>query len=716
MQCSCGFNIPYTKAPGDRKCITCGRPLQYVTDDFLLHQANGLVKEVRPGQITMGRLVESAIKNKGSAIIEGPVGIGKSFAYAIPSMLADKRIVISTAKKQLQHQLARKDLPRLAQALGKDVKIGLIKGKSNYACRVKAYDLPIDDGVEFNKWLNKSETQDITDLPNGKKPSYWMDVTAEDCIGVNCKHRAECGYWKSKQQMKAANIVVANHHVVAFDLRFGPFKILGPYGILIIDEVHQATSAFRGAYGLGISGFTVKRILRQIDKAGINSGLENALEKAWADMFYRVQNMEGEIPPDPFGSAGADAYNCIEEMLKHIRAEHGVGAGAEVDEDGDVVSKDPNFDMRTTMLVKTLTRTREALDLIKVPGDNIVCYVTTTDKKNKYVTAAPINVGPMIGPKLFTLDSVILTSATISINGSFSDIKSQMGMNWLQHEIPSDPLSKERVKLIEEAVLETPFDYNKQALLYTPKHIPVPVSGTMKTPERDAYVLTLTNEIARLIKSGSGNAFVLFSSLMDLKDTHQRLINMGIDEEYPLITQGDDAESALKRFLETPKSSILGVKSFWEGVDVVGDKLHLVIITKLPFPIYGDPVIQARSRIVQKEAMERGLNERNAQNEVFQTIQIPAMVTDLRQGAGRLIRSKTDKGVLAILDSRIWTGSAKRNATPDMKNYQGYGALAVSALGYSQKTSDFVLVDKFLRHLTKEEEKRVAAKKTGDQE
>lgn len=711
MQCGCGFNIPYNKAPGDRKCITCGRPLQFTTDDFLLHQANGLVKEVRPGQITMGRLIESAIKNKGSAIIEGPVGIGKSFAYCIPSMLADKRIIISTAKKQLQHQLARKDLPRLAQALGKDVKIGLIKGKSNYACRVKAYDLPTEEGQEFAKWLDKSETQDVTDLPNGKKPHYWMDVTAEDCIGVNCRHRMDCGYWKAKQQMKAANIIVANHHVVAFDLRFGPFKILGPYGILIIDEVHQAASAFRGAYGLGISGFTVKRIMRQIDKAGINSGLELALEKAWAEMFSRVQNLEGEIQPDPFGSAGADALNCIEEMLAHIRKEQGEGAGAEVDEDGDVVSKDPNYDMRTAMVVKTLTRTREALNLIKVPGDNTVVYITTTDKKNKYVTAAPINVGPMIGPKLFALDSVILTSATISINGSFSDIKNQMGMNWLQHEIPSDPTSREKVKVIEEAVLETPFDYNRQALLYTPKHIPVPVSGTARGDERDTYVRTLTNEISRLIKSSSGNAFVLFSSLMDLKDTHQRLIEMGVDEEFPLIPQGDDAESALKRFLDTPKSTILGVKSFWEGVDVVGDKLHLVIITKLPFPIYGDPVIQARSRVVQKEAMERGLNERNAQNEVFQTIQIPAMVTDLRQGAGRLIRSKTDKGVLAILDARIWTGSAKRAPSSTQSNYQGYGALAVNALGYSQKTSDFALVDKFLRHLTKEEEKRQVLQK-----
>ena len=712
MQCSCGFNIPYTKAPGDRRCISCGLPLQFNTDDFLLHQANGLVKEIRPGQITMGRLVEFAIKDKGSAIIEGPVGIGKSFAYAVPSILSGKRIIISTAKKQLQHQLARKDLPFLSEKLQKDVKIGLIKGKSNYACRIKANDLPPEDGGPFSKWLDKSETQDLTDYP-GKKPAFWVDVTAEDCIGANCKWRQDCGYWKAKQQMKSANIVVANHHVVAFDLRFGPFKILGEYGILIVDEVHQAASAFRGAYGLSLTAFTVKRILRQIDKAGVNTGLENNLEKAWAEMFRRIENVEGEVPKDPFGSAGRDAFVVVEEMLAQVGGSKSGDEEAELDEDGEFVSRNPQDDMRTMMLQKTLTRARDALKALKEPDENTVCYITTTDKRNKIVTAAPINVGPMIGPKLFKLDSVILTSATISVNGSFSDVKNQMGMNWLQHPVPSDPTSIERVKHIEEATLESPFDYNRQALLYTPKHIPVPVSGTMNSAERTAYLSALTNELARLIQSSSGNAFVLFSSAMDLRDAHERLISKGINDEFPLIPQGDDAESALKKFLNTPKSVILGLKSFWEGVDVVGDKLHLVIITKLPFPIYGDPVIQARSRIVQNEALARGLSERNAQNEVFQTIQIPAMITDLRQGAGRLIRSKTDKGVLAILDARIWTGSAKRAPTAATTNYQGYGAIAVSSLGYSQKTSDFTLVDRFLRHLTTEEEKRVAAKKTG---
>ena len=713
MRCSCGFNIAYPKAPSDRRCISCGLPLDFTTDDFLLHQANGLVKVIRPGQINMGRLIENAIRNKGSAIIEGPCGIGKSFAYAIPSILSGKRVIISTAKKQLQHQLARKDLPYLSEKMGKEIRIGLIKGKANYACRVKANDLPLADANNFISWMRQSETQDLTDYPD-KKPAFWVDVTAEDCIGASCKWCKDCGYWRSRQQMKAANIVVANHHVVAFDLRFGPFKMLDKYGILIIDEVHQAASAFRGAYGQSLTAFTVKRIMRQIDKAGINTGLEEALERAWTAMFQRVANIDGEVPADPFGAPAEDAVNIIDDMLKQI------GGNKKEDEsmpDEDSAASDAyrEDDMRNIMLKKTLTRAKDALVALKKPDTNTVCYITTTEKKNKIVTAAPINVGPLVGPKLFQLDSVILTSATVSINGSFDDVKRQMGMTWLQHPIPSDPDSVNRVKLIEEATLESPFDYSTQALLYTPKHIPLPVSGMADTPERRKYIQILSNELARLIRANTGNAFVLFSSTMDLRDVHAKLTELGVDDDFPLIPQGDDAESALKKFLATPNSTILGVKSFWEGVDVPGARLSLVIITKLPFPIYGDPVIQARSRVVQNEAIARGLSERNAQNEVFQTIQIPAMITDLRQGAGRLIRTKTDKGVLAILDARIWTGSGKRIPSATASSYQGYGSIAVNALGYSNKTSDFALVERFLKHLQNVEGKRLATAKAGNE-
>jgi ATP-dependent DNA helicase DinG len=243
--------------------------------------------------------------------------------------------------------------------------------------------------------------------------------------------------------------------------------------------------------------------------------------------------------------------------------------------------------------------------------------------------------------------------------------------------------------------------------------MPQPVSGSTNpdfppSAERVKYIDTIANECFRLIKASDGNAFILFTATTDMKDVHKALLDMDFDN--PLIMQEDDAESTFKEFMATPRSVILGLKSFWEGVDVVGDKLRLVIITKLPFPQVRDPVIQARSRSIKKDAMARGMNESTAESAVFKGIQVPAMLTDLRQGAGRLIRSRTDKGVLAILDPRVWTGSSKKLPIVGQKSYGGYGAQAVAAIGFSNKTGDFTLVDRCLKNWRQEEAARAAKK------
>jgi ATP-dependent DNA helicase DinG len=254
---------------------------------------------------------------------------------------------------------------------------------------------------------------------------------------------------------------------------------------------------------------------------------------------------------------------------------------------------------------------------------------------------------------------------------------------------------------IYEAVLQTPFDYRTQAVLYTPKHIPLPVSGApgfAVSPDREKYLNGLTVEIARLLRAADGNAFVLFSATSDLNEVKRRLE----DEELKgikLIEQGSDAQVALDKFMATPRSVILGLKSFWEGVDVVGDKLRLVIITKLPFPMLNDPVLKARERHEKAAAIAAGKSEQEAIGVVFRTIQVPQMVTDLRQGVGRLIRSATDQGVCAILDSRIWTGSSKRAPTSMDTKYAGYGATVVNSLGFATRTSDFKNVAAFLAQI-----------------
>ena len=700
------------------------------SDDYLLHGAGGLVKEVRLGQIEMGRLTERVIKDKNFAVVEGPVGIGKSFGYAVPAIQSKKRIVISTAKKQLQHQLAYKDLPFLGERLEQAITVALLKGKANYACAVKGFSLPPNDAAVFSSWLDKSPTGDLTDWP-GRKPAYWPDVTAEDCVGgKRCRFSKQCGYWRAKDQIKTAQIVVANHHVVAWDLRFGPKKLLGNYDVLIVDEAHQAVGAFRGAYTKTLTPFSMKRVIKMGDRAGFNIGTYKALEDAWAEMFTQVKNQDGEIPGDPFGESGQEAGVLLSDLLIAVKAELAAKGASLYDNEDDpdyrpnpgrdaawqkMDAQERDYVANLEMLAKAIDRPKEALTAIAKPDLNTVLYINTTDKGHKIVNAAPINIGSLVGPKLQQIDTVILTSATIAVNGNFSDIKSQLGLTMPVKEFDDDGndtgnLLKKRK--IEELVLETPFDYASQAVLYTPQHMPHAVSGSSKfeSPERVKYIEAVALECKKLIKASDGNAFILFTATQDMKDVHLAL--MAEDLDNPLIIQAEDAESTLREFMATPRSVILGLKSFWEGVDVVGDKLRLVVITKLPFPMVSDPVIKARSRAIVAEGVAAGQSEQTAERGVFQAVQIPVMLTDLRQGAGRLIRSKTDKGVLAILDPRIWTGNGKQLPILGQKNYIGYGGLAASAIGFGNRTADFNFVTKFLLKLRQEEAARAA--KQGD--
>jgi len=683
-------------------------------------------REMRMGQVQMGRLVESVIKDNVMAVIEGPVGSGKSDGYGVPAVLSGKRVVISTAKKQLQHQISRKDIPLIGERIGKHVQVALLKGKSNYACRVKAVDVPAESRDSFIAWLLESEYGDLSDYP-GKRPFFWNDVTAEDCIGSRCKFASKCGYWKAKQQIKSAQVIVANHHVVAFDLRFGPKKMLGDYNVLIIDEAHQAPDAFRGAYALSVTPYSVKRILRQIDNAGLSTGLEKTLENAWKRMFELIEDQDGEVPKDPFGAEGDDAINLLKDLTAIVKKEMAEAGGIP---DGDMEEDDAGSDSgkvdwdvvaKLEMLKKAVERPLAALQEARDPSDNTVIFITTSERNMKSVTVSPISVGPMVGPKLQMVDSVIVTSATIAVNNSFDHIKRQLGLDWKPPatplpQVPQGPVSPtqaaamaspvQKAKEIRELILETPFDYNKQAALYTPTHIPLPVGPTGDAQARDRYLSALTTECMRLIRASDGNAFVLFTSSLDLKEVHERMLVEDIDNQ--IIPQGDDAEAAFREFMKTPRSVIFGLKSFWEGVDVVGEKLRLVIITKLPFPLVSDPVIQARSRQMMQQAAARGISEQTARSSVFQGLQIPQMLTDLRQGAGRLIRSKTDEGLLAILDGRVWTGSNQRAPVTGQASYLGYGKLVVDSIGFSQRTSKFELADAYLRKIRRNAMKKAA--------
>jgi len=738
MRCvGCGFNLTVEDAPKGRQCNACGSALTFDSDDFLLRQHGAPGRDIRTGQVHMGRLVEKVIREHAIAFIEAPVGSGKSDAYGVPaintaakdsgyhvknfkgtlpSKLAEQktlkpRIVISTAKKNLQHQIAEKDLPFIRKRHGEEsIGIALLKGKSNYACRLKA-DTSLEplDKAQFDAWINNSPGEDLSDFP-GKRPPYLFDVTAEDCVGKSCEHAYDvpgvgpkCGFWRAKQAAAKASIIVTNHHVVAYDLRFGPGVIIGPYTTLILDEAHQAPASFRAAFSSVLTQGATTRLIRQIDAAGVGGGLDRALKDSWQAMFAQLESTEGEIPKDPFGDLGRETGKVLAELSVEV-AKEADSLGWSSLPGWDITKITDKADRTRLMAVlslkKNIERTGQTLNLSRDPGDNTVLYVGTSEKGQKRLTLAPISVGKLVGPKLQMIPSVVITSATMAINGKFDDAKYQLGLNWASYN--DEEGAPQVPKQIHELVLGTPFNYDKQALLYTPRHVPAPVGAT--SPDRRGYIAALTNEVSRLIRASNGNAFILFTAKQDLMDVHVGLLEEDLPN--PLIIQEDDAAATLKIYMATPNSVLLGVKSFWEGVDVQGQKLQLVVITKLPFPALTDPVLQARSRQLIAEQVKQGVSPQTAKSSVFNRLQIPHMLTELRQGAGRLIRASTDKGVLAILDSRMFTGNSTDKPSPTQTSYRGYGKLAADSTGFNNHVFDFEVIQRVFaqwneRHATK---------------
>jgi Rad3-related DNA helicase len=447
---------------------------------------------------------------------------------------------------------------------------------------------------------------------------------------------------------------------------------------------------------VSITPHSLRRVFRALDETGSSFAESGVLQDTWTEMFKRLSFRDGEIPKDPFGALGDTAI----ELLSDLYDQTGVrmkDEGITGTNEDDIKAPDRVTYQQLAafqVLKRSIDKPLAALKSCKEPDDNTVIFAATDPKRNKKITVSPIELGPMIGPKLHTIGSVVITSATLSVGGNFDHVRRQLGLDIEMKQVPGEPAIPQ-TRIVTQS-LESPFDYKRQAVLYTPKHIPLPVRDS-DTPEvKEAYYSALTNDIAQLINASKGNGFVLFSANTDLNEVHRRL--EAEELAYPLILQGDNPNAAFKQYMSTPNAVLLGVKSFWEGVDVQGEKLQLVIITKLPFGRPDDPVIQAQSRHLTQYLIEKGMSEANASRQVFQAVQTPKMITDVRQGGGRLIRSTTDRGVFAILDCRVWTG---RSSAPSktQNSYGGYGGQLVTALGFPSRTSSMLDVQGYFKDL-----------------
>lgn len=620
--------------------------------------------EYRGGQIKMAEAVLKAFEENKHLIVEAGTGTGKTLAYLVPAIAYalkhGKRVIISTGTKNLQEQLMEKDIPFLQRVMPKKFKAAYMKGRSNYAClnRIKkAETQPIlesldeyDSFQKVSRWSRESETGDkaeLIDLPENL--SYWKDINAksETCIGQKCADFEPCFITRMRQEAEAADIVIVNHHLFFADLNirgneYG--RVLPDYAAVIFDEAHLIEDIASDYFGFQVSSYQLDELVRDVERLPITDvQLNRDLTKQCAkiinlsDAFwtrfvqgrgqdgrfpiplnsFASQKKTGEIEATPLG----EAYFALDNTLGHLES---------------TLSKLDDETSEIESVVRRARQVRFDLDFIASQSEKDYVYWMERRGRGMFLRASPIDVSALLQDKLFDkVETCILTSATLSSNGKFDFVKNRLGLN-----------DGEKTKSL---LAPSSFNYEKQAIIYLPKAMPDP-----RSPE---YTSIAANEIVKLLQITEGRAFILSTSNSAMNALYE-LVSMRVD--FPCFVQGSMSKTGLlDQFRATRNSVLFATSSFWQGVDVRGEQLSCVVIDKLPFAVPTDPIVAARTKFIDEQG---GMS--------FFEYSVPNAVITLKQGVGRLIRSATDRGVIALLDSRIRTkgyGKDFLNSLPRMR-------------------------------------------------
>ncbi len=610
--------------------------------------------EHRLGQIQMAQAVLRAFEEKKHLIVEAGTGTGKTMAYLVPAIAAAlgnrKRVIISTGTKNLQEQLMEKDIPFLQKVLPKKFTAAYMKGRSNYACLYKikkAENQPILEGLdemdyfdEVRHWSRETETGDRAELVNlPENISFWSRINAksETCLGQKCPDFEACFITKMRQRADEADIVIVNHHLFFADLnvrgnQYG--KVLPDYGAVIFDEAHLIEDIAADYFGFQVSNFQIDELVRDADNLPItDAAATRDLTKiaakiiGLADQFWirftQARQNDGRFPlvPNAFAQKNTrgevevtslgEAYFALDSALE--RLETAVDVYAEELTEAEA-------------MLKRVRQTRFDLDFICTQSEKNYVYWLEKRGRGMFLRASPIDVSGLLQDKLFDkTETVVLTSATLSTNGKFNFIKDRLGLDDSKTATLLAPSS---------------FNYEKQAIIYIPKAMPDP-----RTPE---FTQHAANEIIKLLQISNGRAFVLSTSNFGMNALYE-LVSMRVN--YPCLVQGSMSKAGLlDRFRKTSNAVLFATSSFWQGVDVRGEQLSCVIIDKLPFAVPSDPIVAARTKFIDDNG-----------GKSFFDYSVPQAVITLKQGIGRLIRSKTDRGVIALLDTRLRTKSYGRD-------------------------------------------------------
>lgn len=598
----------------------------------------------RPFQLDMARAIAQAIEDRGVFVAEAGTGTGKTFAYLVPALLSGGKVIISTGTKTLQDQLYGRDLPRICAALRTPAATALLKGRANYVCHhylersLAEARLPsAEDAVylqrvaSFARVSATGDRAECADVP--ETAGVWSYVTSsrENCLGASCKHYERCFVMRARKQALEADVVVVNHHLFFADLVLrdeGVGELLPACNTVIFDEAHQlpeTASLFFGESTSTSQLIELARDLRIEAAAGARDARQlpaasDRLEKAARDLrlVFRdigrltAQTLERNAGFETsLGEVLAALDHAADALEPHAARSEGLQRCRE----------------RAFGLAEQLERWRSESDSARVKWLEIFGH-------SVQLNATPLSVADIFREQVTARGrACIFASATLSVAGDFSHYCSKLGL----HSAVT-------------ARWNSPFDYGRQALLYVPTGLPEPNT----TQHTEAVV----RAALPLIKASRGRAFLLFTSLRAMRDAHGLLRAMfqadGVD--FPLLVQGEGSRSELlDRFRRLGNAVLLGSHSFWEGVDVRGEALSLVVIDKLPFAAPDDPVLSARIEQLRREG-------RNA----FMEYQLPEAVLKLKQGAGRLIRDEGDRGVLMICDPRLATKAYGRRVVASL--------------------------------------------------
>ncbi|QYR57046.1 ATP-dependent DNA helicase [Fusobacterium vincentii] len=681
----------------------------FAKDGILAKEIKGF--EYRQEQEEMTQYIQEAINEDRKIIVEAGTGTGKTLAYLIPAIkwavTNKKKVIIATNTINLQEQLLLKDIPLAKSIIKEEFSYVLVKGRNNYLCKrlfnelalgksidIETFSLEAREQIEYIlKWGNKTKTGDKSELPFEVFPGVWelVQSTTELCLGKKCPYRKECFYMKTRIEKMEADILISNHHVFFADLNVraetdfdSEYLILPRYDMVIFDEAHNIESVARSYFSVEVSKISFTRLLNRIyqkknkrkkEKSALIRVEDTVDEKDLEDSqqyIYLLNTLKEEISIlQNIGDEYFDEIRKIYEtntespikkslnnfemtksrFLENLREKKDIFQSKLTDflnlmiSFNNVIDEEKDKNPEVINFNNHLKMFKAYIDSFKFinsfEDDNYIYWLDINSKRtNVVLTATPLNIAKKLSSVLFdNLDRLVFASATIVVNGNFDYFKKSLGLD------EEDCI---------EAIIKSPFNYDEQMSVYIPSDI-------QDSENINAFVSDASRFILDILLKTSGKAFILFTSYIMLNQIYYSISKKLKDKGFEVFLHGDKPRSQLiKEFKEAENPILFGTTSFWEGVDVQGENLSNVIITKLPFLVPTDPVVSA----ISKKIEEDGGNS-------FTDFQLPEAIIKFKQGVGRLIRKKKDRGNIFILDNRILKkryGSLFINALPSQKN------------------------------------------------